>query len=226
MATKTRLSGFNFAQMRESMLNSVIDEQNKRLIEYAKEEIVFIGNKIYNYHSRNHMDRTGNLLNSLCWGVSYDGKLVAGGFYTAAKYQDKGPAGSSESYLHEWTTGPNGEDYNYIYEVNGRKLALEYMRRYGNNGTQGWRVFFAILAPYWGYWEKGFNMRRGGGTTYIGGKKFQIPQTTKFMQFAVMTQFYDEIKRDLKPARVRFRVSVAKYNAKKFERDYKKYYNG
>lgn len=226
MATKTRLKGFDFSQMRESMLNSVIEEQNRRLIEYAKEEIVFIGNKIYNYHSRNHMDRTGNLLNSLCWGVSYDGKLVSGGFYTSARYNTKGPGGTHESYLHEWSTGENGEDYGYMYPVHGRKLATEYIQRYGNNGTKGWRVFFAILAPYWGYWEKGFNMKRGGGVTYAGEKKYRIPQTTKFMQFAVMTQFYDDVKKDLKPARVRFRVSVPKYNSRKFERDYKKYYDG
>lgn len=224
MATKTRLSGFNLSQMRESMLNSIIDEQNKRLIEYAKEEIVFIGNRIYNYHSRNHMDRTGNLLNSLCWGVSYDGKLVASGFYTEARYNSKGIAGTSESFLHEWSRGENGEDYNYMYPVHGRKRAIEFLRRYGNNGARGWRVFFAILAPYWGYWEKGFNMKRGGGTTYSGGKKHQIPRSTRFMQFAVMTQFKDYVSKDLKPMRIRFRVWVETYDSKKFARDYKKYY--
>ena len=153
------------------------------------------------------MDRTGNLLDSLLWGVSYEGKLVEGGFYRDAQAR-------GESYLHEWFSG----DVKYLIPVNGRQLAQTYMQKYGNNGAKGWRVFFAILAPYWGYWEKGFTMKSGGGDS-------GIPRSTRFMQFAVMTQFYDEIKKDLKPARVRFRVSVAKYNRTKLEKKWKKYAN-
>lgn len=197
---KSKVIGFNAKSMAAAMMKNVVAEQNRRLVEYAKEKILAIGNQIQTYHSRNHMDRTGNLLDSLLWGVSYEGKLVEGGFYRDAQAR-------GESYLHEWFSG----DVKYLIPVNGRQLAQTYMQKYGNNGAKGWRVFFAILAPYWGYWEKGFTMKSGGGDS-------GIPRSTRFMQFAVMTQFYDEIKKDLKPARVRFCVSVAKYNRTKLEK--------
>lgn len=204
---KSKVIGFNVKSMAAAMMKNVVAEQNRRLVEYAKEKILAIGNQIQTYHSRNHMDRTGNLLDSLLWGVSYEGKLVEGGFYRDAQAR-------GESYLHEWFSG----DVKYLIPVNGRQLAQTYMQKYGNNGAKGWRVFFAILAPYWGYWEKGFTMKSGGGDS-------GIPRSTRFMQFAVMTQFYDEVKQDLKPARVRFRVSVAKYNRTKLEKKWKKYAN-
>ena len=204
---KSKVIGFNAKSMAAAMMKNVVAEQNRRLVEYAKEKILAIGNQIQTYHSRNHMDRTGNLLDSLLWGVSYEGKLVEGGFYRDAQAR-------GESYLHEWFSG----DVKYLIPVNGRQLAQTYMQKYGNNGAKGWRVFFAILAPYWGYWEKGFTMKSGGGDS-------GTPRSTRFMQFAVMTQFYDEIKKDLKPARVRFRVSVAKYNRTKLEKKWKKYAN-
>lgn len=204
---KSKVIGFNAKSMAAAMMKNVVAEQNRRLVEYAKEKILAIGNQIQTYHSRNHMDRTGNLLNSLCWGVSYNGKLVEGGFFRDAVLNNKGIAKTSESFLHEWFSG----DVKYLIPVNGRQLAQTYMQKYGNNGAKGWRVFFAILAPYWGYWEKGFTMKSGGGDS-------GIPRSTRFMQFSVMTQFYDEIKKDLKPARVRFRVSVAKYNRTKLEK--------
>lgn len=202
---KSKVIGFNAKSMAAAMMKNVVAEQNRRLVEYAKEKILAIGNQIQTYHSRNHMDRTGNLLDSLLWGVSYEGKLVEGGFYRDAQAR-------GESYLHEWFSG----DVKYLIPVNGRLLAQTYMQKYGNNGAKGWRVFFAILAPYWGYWEKGFTMKSGGGDS-------GIPRSTRFMQFAVMTQFYDEVKQDLKPARVRFRVSVAKYHRAKLEKKWEKY---
>ena len=209
---KGRIVGFDSKKMAEQMMKVVIEEQNRRLIEYAKEKIGKIGDRIREYHSRNNMDRTGNLLDSLCWGVSYNGKLVEGGFYRQA-------SASRTSYLHEWFSG----DVKFLIPVSGHQLAESYLEKYGNNGAQGWRVFFAILAPYWGYWEKGFNMKRGGGILRVGSKPFKIPQTTRFMQFAVMTQFYDEIKAELKPARVRFRTSVAKYERQTLEKRWHKY---
>ena len=211
---KSKVIGFNAKSMAAAMMKNVVAEQNRRLVEYAKEKILAIGNQIQTYHSRNHMDRTGHLLNSLCWGVSYNGKLVEGGFFRDAVLNNKGIAKTSESFLHEWFSG----DVKYLIPVNGRQLAQTYMQKYGNNGAKGWRVFFAILAPYWGYWEKGFTMKSGGGDS-------RIPRSTRFMQFSVMTQFYDEIKKDLKPARVRFRVSVAKYNRTKLEKKWEKYAN-
>ena len=205
------------------MLYAVIKEQNKRLIDYAKTTIQEIGNQIKEYHSKNGMDRTGNLLDSLCWGVVYNGKLVEGGFYRDRK-------ASKDSFLHEWMD----KDLRELYPVNGRMFAEEYINSYGNNGQgTGWKVFFAILAPYWGYWENGFTMKRGGGTMMQGNKFWTIPQSSQFYKFSVMTQFYDRAKADLKPARVRFRHNVVKYTAlgletrrrKDFEGSIKNYYN-
>lgn len=68
MATKTKVIGLNaFLKATEKQLMKFwVGEQNRLLIEYAKKEIVKLGKNIEAYHSRNHMDRTGNLLNSLC----------------------------------------------------------------------------------------------------------------------------------------------------------------
>lgn len=199
---RSHVVGFSAKRIASEMMKVVIEEQNKRLIDYAKDTIIKIGNEIKTFHSRNNMDRTGNLLDSLCWGVSYQGKLIEGGFYRPRK-------ASQDSYLHEWFSG----DFNYLYPVNGHMFAEEYIEKYGNNSHEGWKVFFAILAPYWGYWEKGFTLKSG-----FGGK-------TRHMQFAVMAQFYDTIKADLKPAKVRYRVSVARYSQDKVkrrsERDFK-----
>lgn len=201
-ATKSKLVGFDEHKLYQRMLNKVVGEQNKRLVAYAQNKIVEIGNQIKTYHSRNGMDRTGNLLDSLCWGVSYNHQLIKCGFY-------REPQGRGVSYLHEWFSG----DVKYLNPVNGHQLAQDYINKYGNNpsGGNGWKVFFAILAPYWGYWEKGFTLNSG-----FGG-------SPRFMQFAVMTQFYDEIKSDLKPARTRFRVSVAKYDRTKLEKRWERY---
>lgn len=194
------------------MMQKVIGEQNSRLIAYAKEQIIVIGDKISSYHSRNHMDRTGNLLDSLLWGVSYRGKLVQGGFYREAR-------ASETSYLHEWFSG----DEKYLEPVNGRELAAKYLETYGNNGQgNGWKVFFAILAPYWGYWENGFNMKRRIGKNGWD-EDDAVNYSTRFMRFAVMSQFYDRAKSDLKPARVRFRHPVSKYNHEKIKKRWKKY---
>lgn len=205
---KSKVTGLDVAKLRATILKNIVGEQNALLIAYAKDEISKIGAQIQTYHSRHQMDRTGNLLDSLCWGVSYDGKLVEGGFYREASAR-------GTSYLHEWFSG----DVKYLIPVNGHQLAEEYIQRYGNNGAKGWKVFFAILAPYWGYWEKGFTMSHGFSSN--GGKSSFRGGT--FMQFAVMAQFYDQVKADLKPMRTRFRVSIAKYDRPKLEKKWKKY---
>lgn len=193
MAKKTKIKNFDAQKWGDKILKAILKEQTKRLVEYAREKIVKIGNRIEEYHAGNHMDRTGNLLDSLCWGVSYGGKLLKSGFYRRQK-ADK------ESYLHEFFS----DDISTMFPVYGRGLAERYLQKYGNNGrSKGFRVFFAILAPYWGYWEKGFTMRGSFGTT--------------FMKFSIMAEFYDEVKAELKPARVRFRSSVNKYDIQKLE---------
>jgi len=209
---KTKVSGIGKAyqkRLASTLLKPIVEKQTELLVEYATNKIIEIGDYIQTAPTINQMDRTGHLLNSLCWGVSYQGKLVDSGFYRNAITHKRRPAGwaadgktrqyTDKSELHEWN--PDISE-----EVNGRQLAKEYLKSYGNNGSRGWRVFFAILAPYWGYWEKGFRFKlnpRSGDSGY------------GFMQFAVMTYFYDQVRRDLKPARVRFRSSVRKYNTQK-----------
>lgn len=207
---KSRVTNWDANNMKEQLFAILSAEQNKRLIDYAKGKIVEIGQAIEQYHSAHHMGRTGNLLNSLCWGVSYNGSLIEGGFYRDAVLHNNGIDGSSTSYLHEWFGG----DEKYLEPVDGRQLAEGYLQTYGNNGAKGWRVFFAILAPYWGYWEKGFTMNSkfGAGKSGISG----------FYQFAVLTYFYDSIKKDLKPARTRLRVSVRKYDHAKLKKKWNK----
>lgn len=198
---KSKVIGLNayLTQMRKEVTQYWVTEQTNRLIDYAKEEIRKLGNKINTYNSKNHMDRTGNLLNSLCWGVSYDGNLKDSGFYREAKTQGKGMNGSSVSFLHEFFS-------NDATEVNGRALAESFIQSYkGSSGK--WKVFIAILAPYWGYWESGFTMKSGGGNS-------GIPRSTRFMQFQVMTHIFDDMRMGLKPSKTTFSVYVPKYSYK------------
>ena len=206
LMAKSSLIGWNPETLKKQMMENVVAYNNARLVDYAKETITKIGNKIESYHSKNNMDRTGNLLNSLCWGVSYKGKLVEGGFFRDAVLNDKGIAKTSESFLHEWFSG----DEKYLIPVNGRQLAEEYLQKVGNTGSSGWKVFFAILAPYWGYWEEGFNMKAKSKS--IG-----------FFKFAVMAETYDQVRKDLKPARkYYFNVSVPQYSHQKLVKKWNK----
>jgi len=201
------------------MANAVA-EQTRRLVEYAKKEIIRIGDMIQTYNSANHMDRTGNLLNSLCWGVTYDGKMSECGFYRAERVnirlnrwnqiQGMGHKDSYGSFLHEWSE-QMGES------VNGRTMAEEFLlSRHGKRGK--WTVFFAILAPYWGYWESGFTLRGGGGDS-------GIPRHSRFMQFQVMSHVFDDVRLALKPAETHLTVYVPKYSYKANSSKGKKYKN-
>ena len=187
---------FDAKKLAAEMMKNLSAEQTNRLIEYAKQTILEIGNKIQTYHSRNHMYRSGHLLRSLCCGVSYDGKLVYSGFYgdiALKSHTTWNEANTTNSYLHEWI--PEYE----AFQIDGRQMAQNYIQRYGSagSGNKTWRVFFAILAPYWGYWETGFNMVHGLGKN----------RKSSFHQFAVMTEFYDKVGKDLKPAKVKFQIT-------------------
>lgn len=187
---------FDTKKLAAEMMKNLSAEQTNRLIEYAKQTILEIGDKIQTYHSRNHMYRSGHLLRSLCCGVSYDGKLVYSGFYgdiALKSHTTWNEANTTNSYLHEWI--PEYE----AFQIDGRQMAQNYIQRYGSagSGNKTWRVFFAILAPYWGYWETGFNMVHGKGKN----------KKSSFHQFAVMTEFYDKVGNELKPAKVKFQIT-------------------
>ena len=209
---RTRILGFNPDRMKKQMLSIAVDEQNKRLVDFAEQKIRLLGDAIQLYNSRNHMDRTGNLLDSLCWCVCYDGNMVKNGFYREKR-------ANSLSFLHgytevgfiegnlrrKWKTAQSGlinNPYSYVdagESVNGRERAEQYLAKAPKRCKSGqWMVMFAILAPYWGYWEEGH----------------KNIFTKKFEQFSVMTQFYDKISAELKPAKTRIHVSVAKYASK------------
>lgn len=208
---KTRIIGFNAKQFEKELWEQAAKEQTARLIEYAKEKIISLGDSINSYHSAHNLDRTGNLLDSLCWGVSFDGKLAEGGFY-------RPKTASGLSHLHEWSkvsfwdrkASPPIAFDNYSDfgdEVDGHALAEEYIQKMGNNGAVagGWKVFFAILAPYWGYWEKGF-------TLYPHFARSE----TLFMQrkqFAVMTMLKDSVQSELRPAKTTITVHVPTYTS-------------
>lgn len=200
---KTKLIGFSPARIKKEAADYLIPIQTERLIEYAKAEIVKLGNRIQEYNSRNHMDRTGNLLNSLCWGVYYKGKLEESGFYRKETINSKGMDGASTSFLHEFFS--NDQE-----EVNGRQMAQEFIESYKGHES-GWTVFFAILAPYWGYWEGGFTMKTGLKQDDAGNWQF-----TKrlFMHHQAMTYVYDDVRMDLKPKTKYISVYIPKYSYK------------
>lgn len=211
---KSKVIGFNADKWEKDLIKYWVGQQNARLIAYAKEKIQEIGNRISSYHSRHHMDDTGNLLDSLCWGVSYDGKPIASGFYRSQK-------ATQAALMHGWSLvefreGSGKQKWDYENKIKnpfsemhagesvwGHQRAAEYLERAGAKSKAGqWKVFFAILAPYWGYWEKGFNMKLPkGGTT--------------FLRFWVMAETYDSVKNELKPMRTSPpRIYVDKYASK------------
>ena len=161
------------------------------------------------------MYRSGHLLRSLCCGVSYDNKLVYSGFYgdiALKRHTTWWEEETTNSYLHEWI--PEYE----AFQIDGRQMAQNYIQRYGHMGSGkcSWRVFFAILAPYWGYWETGFNMVHGKGEN----------KKSSFHQFAVMTEFYDKVEKDLKPAKVNFKITKAIGYTKSFHMKHIKGHKG
>lgn len=184
---------FDANALKRELFDNLAENQTQRLIAYAKSTCEKIGNRILQYNRANHLDRTGNLLNSLCWSVAFNNENKGYGFFREPVLRNKGIEGTSSSFLHE-------KDANYeAFEVDGRALAQSYIDKWGKYTYNGWRMFIAILAPYWGYWEEGFTMKnRYGAET--------------FTRFQVMTQIYDQIVQDLRPANTKIKVYVDTYS--------------
>lgn len=164
-------------QLKKELWEYSTEYQTALFTEYAEREIRRVGDMMLSYNGANHLDRTGHLLNSLCWGVSFDGVLKASGFYREpiinarvdkwGQKRGKGMSGGFDSYLHEYFDSSQQE------HVNGRKLAEEFLKSYSGKSKK-WTVFFAVLAPYWGYWEGGF----------------RHVKSNRRMQFQVMSHIY------------------------------------
>lgn len=181
MAKKTRVR-FNANKYRKAVMKRVADEQTIRLIAYAQEEVSKMGDLLKEKMKEKPSDRTHNMLNSLVWAVYYDGKEKKHGYYR------KSASTKGKAYLHELSDEPR--------EVNGRELAKEFLRTYQPRVNNGWEIVWAILAPYYAYWEAGHE------NVFYG----------KFVKFDMMTQRYDHIRNTLgNHARVSFSVNVPKY---------------
>lgn len=200
---KTKIIGLDsyLKRMKRDLTDHWVNTQTFDLLDYAEKKINELGNLISSWHSRNHMDRTGNLLDSLCWGLVYRGKLCGHGFY-------RNKTATQPSGLHEWwnvDTAYYGKlDASSLpssFDVYGHELAESYITKFAKRmDFNGWVLFFAILAPYWGYWEEGFTMKN------------KYDDSSTFVKFAAMTQFYDSVSRDLKPAKTSIKVTVVPYS--------------
>ena len=203
---KSRIVGFSAARMKRDMMKIAVTEQTNRLIEYAQTRVLEIGEQINSYAGGHHMDDYGNLLDSLCWGVTYNGKLEASGYYREQQ-------ASQETYLHAFWNNTDKQDQMELYPIYGHGRAQNFIEGYNGNGQNGWTVFFAILADYWGYWEKGFRMKVKSGPQGNDWDEDDVAHyTVRTMKFSVMTEFYDKVKQDLKPSKVRLHIYVPTYN--------------
>lgn len=170
MATRVRFSKSEFRKELMKRKRLVEKEQTARLIAYAQEEMQRMGNLISQIITNVDWN-TGNLLDSLCWGVWHNKKKCATGFYREMQAE-------YDSYLHELSQNKQ--------PVNGRLLAEQFLQEYQDNltVTDGWQIVWGVLAPYYVYWEEGhINVLFGG----------------EFAKFDAMSQRYDHIENVLKP---------------------------
>ena len=192
MAKSTTIKGLTayLKQFKKDAIDYWVKVQTDNLIEYAKAKIVDIADAI---QSRGYkMDRTGNLLDSLCWVVSYSGEMKGSGFF-------RSQTSTRDSYLHERFSS---EIYT-MFPVYGHALAQDFINRWGTKSNQGeWMVAFGILAPYWGYWEVGH----------------ENTLTGQYEKFAIMAEFYDKVTKDLHPAKTRYIRSRPHYSKEKLQK--------
>lgn len=151
-------------------MKNVIEEQTRRLVAYAKEELYEM------ILSRTFKSRTFNLADSYVWAVYYNRNDKGHGFVGSKMATEK-------SYLHEWSRTP--------IPVDGRKEAMDFLRRFEAEGTigDGWTIVWAACAPYARYLDPA-----------TGGSKTN--------RFFVISQRYDHIKGTLEPkCRVELKIA-------------------
>jgi len=144
MATKTRVK-LNTRLLKTRLYNNVANEQTRRLVAYAQDEIIRL------VESHAFYNRTMNLQDSYVWVVYYKGKKAGSGFYG-------NKSASGKSVLHEYTPAIS-------VDVDGRALARKFVSTYTPEETSGWEIVFAAVAPYGAYLEGGFLFK---------GKRYQF----------------------------------------------------
>lgn len=164
MATRLRFQKAKFHKELMKQKHEIDKLQTSKFVDFAEEETTKIAQLLVDWED------TGNLLDSLCWGVWHNKKLVRRGYYR------KQPMAQLDSYLHELSP-------DRTISINGRFLADQFLAQYNPTIESGWEVVWGILAPYWAYWEGGhFNVLIGDS-----------------VQFFAMSQRYDHIKDVFEP---------------------------
>lgn len=128
MAKKTHIR-FAKETLRKNMMKNVVEEQTRRLIAYAREELYEM------IVTREFHSRTFNLADSYVWAVFYN-KVKKGHGVVGAKLASK------KSFLHEWSKTP--------IPVDGRRAAMDFLKIFQANEAidNGWTIVWAACAPY------------------------------------------------------------------------------
>lgn len=165
MATRARFQKEKFRKELMKQKREIDKLQTQKFIEFAQEEISKMASLLVD------CEDTGNLLDSLCWAIWHNKKLVKNGYYREQ------PQAELDSYLHELSPERS-------IPINGRVLADQFIAQYDPTIESGWEVVWGVLAPYWAYWEDGhFNVLIGD-----------------YVQFVAMSQRFDHIKDVFEPA--------------------------
>ena len=147
MANNTTIK-FNAKNWGNAILKTIVEEQTRRLIEYAPAELARM------VETKELGNATYNVQDSFVWGVYYNGKRVPKGF---GFYGNK--TARKNSYLHEYSRNP--------IPVNGRALARTFIKNYTPSTDKGWEIVWAVCAPYAAYWEGGHvNPPKSGRVVY------------------------------------------------------------
>ena len=175
MARKTIVK-LDMKKWADSLFGQIEAEQTKRFVAYAERQMKSIGEAF------NAWESSGNLIDSLCYAVYHNGRPAKMDYY-------RSPQATDTSELHEFSK-------EHREQVNGRALAERFLTDFKPSKKQGWEVFWAVLAPYWGYWEQGH---------YNVCFKQRV-------QFSVMAQQFDLVKETLEPkCKTTFVINVPTY---------------
>lgn len=121
---------YRWKKVRKELFEQLAERQTERLCEYAPEALEKA------YANRDFQNDTMNLADSYVWAVYYKGKLAESG------------------YLWESATATKPSKY-HRQDVDGRKLADEFVSKYTPRSLRGWDMVIAATTPYAPILEKG-----------------------------------------------------------------------